>query len=106
MRIPKISTPFFIRTAREQIHRAFEPVHQLVAKEDKIPDFVMDALERGVRLLDDAVSLDDVRDVVTALDGIAGFAKRHAPNPTARAALRTLDGVLDELHKRLGEAKS
>lgn len=103
MRFPQISTRTFISTAKDQIHRALEPLRDLKDEKDQPPAWAMSILSHVMGELEQASSTDDLRDFITMLDGAAGLAKRHAP-PSSRAFFRTLDQVLDRLHKQFGEA--
>lgn len=59
------------------------------------------------KFLKDAASEDDVRDLVTAADGVIGFAKRRFPvGGAARNALEMADDYLDQAHTTLGEASA
>lgn len=74
----------------------------------KPENLAMRAILWGLRkMLRSAATEDDVRDLVQAIAGVVGFAKRRAKAGTSsREALERADAVLDRAHEQLGEAKS
>lgn len=114
--IPKIAFPKRLSidglTAGRKVEEAIDVARKAIAG-GKSPDLKLGektmlrvALWALNKVLKGAGDENDVRDLVQAVDGVVGFAKRRfAVGHSARAPLEAADKLLDEAHESLGHAE-